>query len=216
MVYAFLVTFATKQYVEELALHCALQLYCITRKSLGMTTGLTLSALTVYALRTHSSKCRSRQRPLCSIIRGSRRYSGSQSVQVAHVTPTLNNSAPRRRSSVTSRVLRLCRIVLALLPTRHDNGIGAQRPISRQCPFRRCIHRRCTSAAFPDSPCSRFTAAAEPIPLLFLSPLPSPFPWLTQLLDELDLSIERPSISIGTFSTSMTDACSPARDEQRA
>lgn len=125
------------------------------------------------------------------------------------MAPTLNNSALRRRSSVTSRVLRLCGIVLALLPSRYDNGIGAQRPILRQCLFRRCIHRRCTGAAFPDSPCSRFTAAAERDP----SPLPQR---LTQLLDELDLSIERPSISIGTFSTSVTDACSPTRDEQRA
>lgn len=118
------------------------------------------------------------------------------------------NSAARRRSSVTSRVLRLCRIVLALLPSRHGNSIGA-----RRCLFRRCIHRRCTGAAFPDSPCSRFTAAAA-----VLSPPspPLPRPWLTQLLDELDLSIERPSISIGTFSTSVTDACSPVRDEQRA
>lgn len=170
-----------------------------------------LNALgSVYAARTHGSKCRSRQRPLCSIIRGSRDAVARNQYTNAHTAPMLNNSAPRRRSSVASRVLRLCRIVLALLPSRHDNGIGAQRPILRQCLFRRCIHRRCTGAAFPDSPCSRFTAGAA------ATALSSSLSQLTQLLDELDLSIERPSISIGTFSTSVTDACSPARDEQRA
>lgn len=62
----------------------------------------------------------------------------------------LNNSAlRRRRSSVTSRVLRLYRIVLALLSSRHDNGIGAQQPILRQC-------LSSVDASIADAPVQRF------------------------------------------------------------
>lgn len=175
-----------------------------------MTTGLTLSARCMYALRTRGSKCRSRQRPLCSIPRDAQWLAIST---YAHVASMLNKARHRDGPPYRPVFYDCTAIVLALLPSRYDNGIGAQRPNLRQCLFRRCIHRRCTGAAFPDSPCSRFTAVATV--LSCPSPFPSPSR-LTQLLDELNLSIERPSISIGTFSMSVTDACFSARDEQRA
>lgn len=198
----------TKQYIEKLALYRTYSYTTLHYTEVSRYDNWLNVLGSVYALRMHDSKCRSRQWPLSVASSADRATQWLAISTNAHAAPVLNNDALRRRSSVTSRVLRLCRIVLALLRSRHDNGIGAQRPILRQCLFRRCIHRRCTGASFPDSPCSRFTGGGS-------GPLLLP-PRLTQLLDELDLSIERPSISIGTFSTSVTDACSPARDEQRA
>lgn len=113
-----------------------------------MTTGLTLSA-----------RCMHLVRAVQNVEAGSGHSAASSADRAiqwlaistnARVVPISNNSAARRRSGVSSRVLRLCRVVRALLPSRYDNGIGAQRPNPRQSLFRRCIHRRCTGAAFPD------------------------------------------------------------------
>lgn len=90
---------------------------------------------------------------------------------------------------------------IALIPSRHGNAIGVATTVSifRQYPF----------GAFAVARCFRILRVRDALTR-------SAFLSVNPLLDKLDLSIERPSISIGIFSTSVTDVRSPARDKQRA
>lgn len=88
----------------------------------------------------------------------------------------------RRQSGVvTPRVLRSCRIVLALRTASARNGRFSNSGSSVDA-----SHHRCADAAFPDPPCSR---CVLPVSSTLLTVMVNP------PLDELDLSIERPSIS---------------------